>query len=208
MVTPTPQAEFDRPVSLDRLSDDPALFQDEANDGERLAIAERLQIKAVDRLSYSFEVMLADKDKSIAVAGAIDATVTLLCSVTLEPFQHVVQDPVALRMALPGRVDTSRDAIPHEELELDEAEALFPEVIEGNSVNLGEMAVEALSLALPDYPRAPGATLPPGVMREEDAAGHSDVSSNGDAGKGDTHRPFAKLAVLKDYQRKRQEEGE
>jgi Uncharacterized ACR, COG1399. len=118
---------------------------------------------------------------------------------SLENFEHEISEDVSLDLTLPGHADQSREAIPHEELELDEAEALFPEVIDGNQINLGEMAVEALSLALPEYPRAPNATLPEGVQSEE--------AAENQANEEDTHRPFAKLAVLKDYQKKQQDEG-
>ena len=198
MVTNPPKAEFDRPITLDRLSEEPSPFTDQAKEPERQAIAERLGIEALNTLAYDLEASLVDKNKTVSVTGTVTGEVTLMCSLTLEPFAHNVREEVALRFALPGTVDQSRNAIPHEELELDEAEALFPEVIEGNQVNLGEIAVEALSLALPEYPRAPVAEMPPGM---------SDEDADDETAKPDTHRPFAKLAVLKDYQRNRQEGG-
>ena len=198
MVTTAPKPEFDRPLMLDRITTDAVVYQDQAKDDECMAVAVRLGVVGLRNLGYDLTVMLVHKDTTVSVTGKVEALVTLECSITLEEFDHSVTEDVALELTMPGQGARDREAVPHEELELDEAEALFPEVIDGNEINLGEIAVEALSLALPEYPRAPNATLPDGVQDEETAEKSAE--------KADTHRPFAKLAVLKDYQKNRQEQ--
>lgn len=199
MVAAAPQAEFDRPLRLDRITTEETGYRDVASDDERVAVARRLDIPVVDALGYDLTVSLAHKETTVAIRGLVTATVTLECSISLERFAMELSEDVRLDLTLPGSVDRGRAAVPHEELELDEAEILFPEVLEGSVINLGEVAVEALSLALPKYPRAPNAALPDGVTAED--AAETLAQEN------DSHRPFAKLAVLKDYQKKSSDSG-
>ena len=64
----------------------------------------------------------------------------------------------------------------------DEAEPLRSEI------DLGEILVEALSLGLPDYPRADGAALEQAVFTEPGLTPMTDQDT----------KPFASLAALKD----------
>ena len=109
--------------------------------------------------------------------GRLDALVVQECVVTLEPVETRVEEPVE-RLYVAGLDEPGTG-----EVEMpDEAREPLPAAID-----LMAVAAEALALALPPYPRAPGAELgeavfaEPGVepMTEEDA------------------RPFAGLAALR-----------
>lgn len=109
----------------------------------------------------------------------LTAKVVQPCSVTLEPVPATLEEDVVRHFIADW---TEPDA---EEIEMseDDTSEPLPEVID-----LGDVAMEALSLALPLYPRAAGAELgqvsvaPPGAepIREDDL------------------KPFAGLAALKD----------
>jgi uncharacterized metal-binding protein YceD (DUF177 family) len=193
MVMPKPNLEFDRPVSLEQIERRKTDWHEVANADECVAIAKRLKISAVDKLTVTASCSLYDKDRYVRVLGQAEASVKLTCGLSLEDFTLAVIEPFDVRLAVAGAVSPARDIIPHEELDVDEAAGLFPDFTDGQYVNLGEIAVEALSLAIPEFPRAPDAALPPGVIDEE--------TGQKLAEKEDTHRPFAKLAILKDHKR-------
>ncbi len=109
--------------------------------------------------------------------GQLGATVVQSCVVTLEPVQTRI-DVKVTRRYLPG-LEPLADGIelgPEDDLEIEE----LPEVLD-----LGALAAEELALALPDYPRAPGAVLPTEAHVDDP---EEDAREN----------PFAVLEALKD----------
>ena len=96
------------------------------------------------------------------------------CVVSLDPVTTRIEQDVA-RTWLPAAAAGVEELIvdPDED---DEADPL------GERIDLGLVATEALALALPPYPRKPGARLEP-------LAGD---------GPDDTAKPFASLAALRD----------
>jgi len=85
--------------------------------------------------------------------ATLGATVVQPCIVTLEPVTTRIDEPVHRRF-LPAAEAAGTDD--------DEIEPL------GDRVDLGLIATEALALALPDYPRKPGAVLPDEVTDDDD----------------------------------------
>ena len=189
MVVQQPQPEFDYSVSLEQIGEREFAVSANADAASREAVARRLEIPSVESLSFSARCKLIDRQRFLRITGQMHARVQVNCVVTLEPFEIELDEPLDLRFAVSRDLVKPGDVAPHEELELSEAEALLPEYVEDGRVNLGGLAVEALSLALPDYPRKPGVQLPPEVVAEEAA---DNVESL------DSYRPFAKLAALKD----------
>lgn len=193
MVKPQQTPEFDRSIPLDRLDDEALSITEAASADELAAIATRFGVPSVESLSIEADLKLLDKGRYVAVKGTASAQVKLTCVVTLEEFDQPFEEAIDLRLAVPGRLKNDREAVPHEELSLEEAEELFPEYLDDGRINLGEIAVEAISLGLPDHPRKPDAELPDGVSGEGD--------ESGDEPPPGTHRPFEKLAVLKDHRK-------
>lgn len=144
----------------------------------RAALAEYLGI--TDILALRFQGMISPTGKRDFVLEAeLSATVEQACSISLAPVVTELSDKVHVRylaeMAYP-------DA---EEAEMPEDDSSEPL---GEVIDAGHVAVEALALSLPLYPRAEGAELAevsftaPGLAPIRDA----DL------------RPFAGLAALKD----------
>ena len=98
------------------------------------------------------------------------------CVVTLAPVTTAIAEDIR-RVYSPHAATPEGDEI---EMPDDEIEPLGP------VIDPGEGLVEELSLALPLYPRAPGAALPGDPL-----AGDADAATA-----GDTRRPFAGLAAL------------
>jgi uncharacterized metal-binding protein YceD (DUF177 family) len=143
-------AEFSRPLSLDGLPPQGVCVQLDAGPEERSALAARFELVAIESLAGELHVAPVQDAASFLVTGRLSADVVQSCVVTLEP--------------VPGRIEVAFDrlfsrAIPAEaagEVEID-AEALTPEPLIGDRLDLGEILAEELALALEPYPRAPDA---------------------------------------------------
>lgn len=150
-----------------------ALDTDEAT---RAAIAKRLGLIALDRFVVEAEVFAVAG--GIAARGSITAEVVQACAATDLPVPTHIADPFDLRFLR----DIGADASEEEEVEIsaDDCDVL---PLEGDRVDIGEAAVQTLSLALEPFPRHPDADrilAEKGVLTEEQAG------------------PFGALAQLRD----------
>lgn len=144
----------------------------------RAAVAGALGLLDLPALRLTGELRPLGR-RDVELQARLTARAVQPCSVTLAPVPADVDEPVRRRY-LADWAEPEGDEI---EMPEDDTAGPLPDVID-----LGEVAVEALALALPLYPRAEGVDLgeavfgPPGVapMRDEDL------------------RPFAGLAGLKD----------
>lgn len=138
---------------------------------ERAAIAADLGLSALPALRFRGKLR-AIETGAWELTGTLDARVVQPCVVTLAPVETALSEQV-------HRVYSPHVAVP----ESDEAEMPDADLEPlGQSIDVGAVLVESLALALPEYPRAPGATLDEPVADERDA--------------DETRRPFAGLAQL------------
>ena len=144
----------------------------------RAAIAQALGLLDLPRLRMKGEVRPSGA-RDFVLEAHLDAVVVQPCSVTLAPVRSTLSEPV-LRRYLADWVDPDGDEA---EMPEDDSTEALPEVID-----LGAVAVEALVLALPLYPRAGGAEFTGVVATPEGAAPIVDADL----------KPFAGLAALKD----------
>jgi uncharacterized metal-binding protein YceD (DUF177 family) len=154
----------------------PTRFDHEAGPEERKALARALGLLALRRLRLTGEIIPASRDEVVLNAQLL-AEADQPCVVTLVPVRAKIDEPVRRRFVadLPDPQG--------EEVEIPEDDSLepMPEVID-----LAEVAAEALALALPLYPRAPGAELQPTLAAPEGVAPLTDAAL----------KPFAGLAAL------------
>lgn len=156
----------------------PTRFKLEPNVQTRAEMATALGLLELPAFRLVGEITPTGKH-DFTLTAHLTAKVVQPCSVTLEPVPATLEEDVVRHFIADW---TEPDA---EEIEMseDDTSEPLPEVID-----LGDVAMEALSLALPLYPRAAGAELgqvsvaPPGAepIREDDL------------------KPFAGLAALKD----------
>ena len=145
---------------------------------ERGTIARALEINALRKLRFAARLApLGSEDW--ALTGDLGATVVQDCVVTLEPVTTRIEEPVERRY-FAGMVwpDSGEDEMPE-----DVAAEPLP-----NSIDLAAIMVEALSLALPAYPRASGAEIGETAFTEPGKAPLRDEDL----------KPFAGLAALRD----------
>jgi uncharacterized metal-binding protein YceD (DUF177 family) len=154
----------------------PTRFDHEAGAEERKALAADLGLLSLRRLRLSGEIAPAGRDEMVLTAR-LEAEADQPCVVTLAPVRAMIDEPVRRRFVA-GLSTPDGDEV---EMPEDDSTEPMPEVID-----LAEVAAEALALALPLYPRAPGAELGTMIHAPEGVAPLTDSDL----------KPFAGLAAL------------
>jgi uncharacterized metal-binding protein YceD (DUF177 family) len=143
----------------------PTRFDFRPDAAQRDALALVLGISAISALRFKGELRPLGRS-DLVLEAQLEATVVQPCVVSLVPVTTKINEPVLRRYL--------RDfALPAE----DEAEMPEDDTSEPlpDSIDPGAVMTEALALALPDYPRAPGAVhgdvavAPPGAVPLRDA---------------------------------------
>lgn len=171
--------EFSRPFSADQAGSRVVTRDIEATPAECAALAERLDLIALDSLSASLRVR-RQPDGLIRVDGRLAADVVQSCVVTLAP--------VASRCTAAFSMRFGAGAMPEalHEIEVDSVGEDDPEPIVDGHIDLGEAVVQQLAVSLDPYPRVPGATLPAELA--DGAADEAEVTRE---------NPFAGLSRLR-----------
>jgi hypothetical protein len=147
-----------RPTVVARIGMTPMHVTVTATEAERAAITARLGIVAVLGLECRFALRRRedrpdDKARGMVVGeGVLRATVVQDCVVTLDPFEETLTENFRVHFVRAGTEIEDIDPESDDELPY-----------EGESIDLGEAAVEQLALVLDPYPRKPGAELPQGL---------------------------------------------
>lgn len=139
-------------------------------------VAALLGISSVKGLQFRGEILPAGR-RDFELRGRLTATIVQPCAVTLAPVTTRIDETVTRRYLADYRMPEGDEV----EVPEDDSEPL-PEVIDA-----GAVAVEALALALPLYPRAEGAALPEATFGPPGTAPLTDEAL----------RPFAGLADLR-----------
>ena len=144
----------------------------------RARIARDLDLSALRKLRLSGR-LVPEGARDWRLEATLGATVVQPCVVTAEPVSTRIDEPV-LRRYLAEMEEPEGDEI--EMPEDDTAEPLPA------TLDLWEVMVEALALALPPYPRLEGAALPQAVFAPPGTAPLTDEDA----------KPLAGLAALRD----------
>ena len=144
----------------------------------RAALAQDLGLIALHALRFVGEARPQGR-ADIALDARLSAQAVQACVVTLAPVPCTLDVPVR-RLYVADWADPDGDEV---EMPEDDTREPMPEAID-----LADVMAEALALALPDYPRAPGAELGEAVFT---APGVEPL-------RDEALKPFAGLAALKD----------
>lgn len=169
---------FDAVVRIDKLPAGGRSLSVEANEIERAAIAQAMDILSVEQFFATLTIV--PMRGGLRAQGQLRASVTQASVVSFEPVPETVFEEID-RVFLPAQGEAQSPA-PGAEIYIDLENDDFPDHIDGPEVDLSALLLETLALALDPYPRRPGESL--------DTLGVSvnDVEES----------PFAKLARLKD----------
>jgi uncharacterized metal-binding protein YceD (DUF177 family) len=140
--------EFSRRVELHRLGRGVASYALRASPDERLALARRFDLLALDRLEAEIELQRVG-ERLIRLEGSLSAELAQACVVSLEPVPSSLSERFTMLFG-PGQ--------PQETVQV-ELEGDFIDPIDGDAIDIGEAVSQQLALLLDPYPRAPGARL-------------------------------------------------
>lgn len=172
------EQEFPRPAAADEIGVDAVEVEIEATAAELAALVGRFDLVSLDRLAASLTLKRDDRTGLIGIDGRMSAAGSQRCVVSLEPVAFELDEPVFCRF--------EDDAAAETEVELDIDAEDPPEAVESNRIDLGELVVQQLAVALDPYPRAAGVEIP--------ADGMSYGQKEGEAAE---NHPFAALRRLK-----------
>lgn len=154
----------------------PTRFHWRPDAATRKALARDLDLIAVESLSLQGEITPEGR-ADFRMEAMLEARVTQACVITLAPVPGVIREPVLRRFLSEWKDPEGEEA----EMPEDDSAEPMPEVID-----LAVIGEEALSLALPPYPRAAGAELGESLHSESGTTPLRDEDL----------RPFAGLASL------------
>lgn len=144
-----------------------------ADEPTRMRIVEALDIEGLEGLEAVVE--FGSWLDGAVVDGTIRAVAIRRCGVSLELFPEPIDEPFRITLVPEGSPHAPR---PEPEVEIDLEADDPPEVVVGDSVDLGRLVVEGLALALDPFPRKPGVVFEPPPTEAPES-------------------PFAALAALK-----------
>ncbi|MBP2298011.1 YceD family protein [Azospirillum picis] len=181
-----PAPEFSRVVNADTVRRAEVTETIEATEGERRALAERLELEAIGRLAATVRLRAVRGGTMIRVSGKLEADVVQTCVVTLEPVPAHVTETFEALFAPETMVEDQGLEIDFDPSLSDED---IPEPMENNRIDIGELTAQHLSLALDPYPHAEGVEFTgydEGTEEEEEAPAEPEKPN-----------PFAVLQQLK-----------
>lgn len=152
---------------------------------ERAAVAAELGILGIKKLRFAGTLAPQGK-RDWRLEAALGATVVQECVVTLDPVTSRIDEDV-VRSYLSDLPEVTAGEI---EMPEDDTQEPLPDTLD-----LAEVMIEALSLALPPYPRSEGASLGEAVFAESGVVPMRDEDT----------KPFAGLAALRESIEKKDE---
>ena len=153
--------EFSRPERLDTIGERERIVEIAATEDERAALAKRFALLSITRLDARLGIKRTDS--GIVVKGRVTGAAVQACSVTDEPLDTQIDEPVALLFV--DQLVSEGD-----EVELSD-DALDTVAIKGGTIDLGEAAADTLALAIDPFPRGPNAAAAlaaAGVISEDE----------------------------------------
>lgn len=156
-------------------------FTHVANAEECRLVAARLELVALTSLAFSGRLEHGPRTGVLILRGRLEADATQRCVVTLEPVPAHLDVEIERYFVLGPEAEVEEILISPDDEE--------PEPLDGSWLDLGEIAVEELALALDPYPRAADADAELEAQR---------VALQGEAGTEAARSAFAALAALRD----------
>ncbi|MEZ5864911.1 MAG: DUF177 domain-containing protein [Geminicoccaceae bacterium] len=174
--------EFSRLMMLGELPErDGRPFAIAADPEECRRVALRLELVALTSLTFGGRLEHGPRPGVLILRGRLEADATQRCVVTLEPVAAHLDVEIERYFVLGPEAAVEEILISPDDEE--------PEPLDGSWLDLGEIAVEELALALDPYPRAADADARLEAQR---------AAMGGDAGTDAAGSAFAALAALRD----------
>ncbi|TDQ80934.1 uncharacterized protein DUF177 involved in 23S rRNA accumulation [Dongia mobilis] len=177
--------EFTALIDVASIGPRPVRRQIATTPADRAAIAQSLGLLALNALTAELSLRRTPAGQ-IELTGELQAEVEQACVVTLEPVAASISESFRMRFA----EDAAEPDLA--EIDLDFEAADPPDPIVGGTIDLGQVVVEHLALALDPYPRKPDAALSKEFEPKPDELPEAAPKAKPDK----THRPFSGLDKL------------
>jgi uncharacterized metal-binding protein YceD (DUF177 family) len=149
-MTMSEKGELHRPVDMGGLLDSGRIVDITASADECAAIARRLGLVALRDFHVAGRLDVVTRGRVSSFDARLKAVVTQTCIVTLDPVEAVIDEVIEVRLL------SQSETRAQQELDIDIEEDDI-EITETGIVDLGDIAVQYLALALDPYPRSAGA---------------------------------------------------
>ena len=159
--------EFSRLVALAQLGTEPFRQDISASETERAALARRFDLVALDRLCATVELVRRGRDR-FALHAAFDAEFVQNCVVTLDPVEGAASGEFTLIYGPPEAEEEIGGSV--------EDDVAFEPIV-GTAIDVGEAVSQEVALALPLFPRVPGASVEAEMPPADDAGTFAAVLS-------------------------------
>jgi uncharacterized metal-binding protein YceD (DUF177 family) len=163
----TDPPEFSRLVPLARIGTEPFRQQITATEAERAALARRFGLPTLNRLHATVELARRGREMFL-LRAAFAAEFVQNCVVSLDPVGGSVSEQFELLYGPPEMEEEAGGNV--------EDEIAFEPIV-GNAIDVGEAVAQQFSLALPPFPRSPGATLDAAATPADEAGPFAAVLS-------------------------------
>jgi hypothetical protein len=156
-----PNREFSFAVNADDIASTPVSFSFSPNESERAAIAKRLDVLSLTRAEAKIECT-RESGHIIHVRGEFSADITQECVVTLDPIQSTIGDEFESWFSDKDHIASFKKAQIEAKAKKEFIETPMleehedPEPLENGKIDVGELFVQFLSLAVNPYPQKPG----------------------------------------------------
>ncbi len=175
----TSPSDMSLSVPLSAVTDKPMHVQIAASAEDLNSLTSRFDLLEAKSVTAKLVVNVSSREKGILIEGHIRADIVQRCVATLDPVPDLIDETFDLLLV----DEETAEAWDEQELYL-EADHKDYDAFEGDSIPLGEIVAQTLSILMDDYPRAEGVEIavPDGV----------------DVNAPDRENPFDVLKTLKE----------
>ena len=148
---------FSHPVRPSALGPEDVRFELEADPGVRATLARLFGLVDVAAFRAVIRLKWVRGGRILRLSGRLHAEIVQTCVITLEPVENTIEESFEILFKT-----RSADAEPDSAALEGEADAMAAaEPLDGDSVDIAEVAAGELALAIDPYPRKTGASLEP-----------------------------------------------
>ena len=175
---------FTQVINVERLGREAIRFKVSASEADLQALAQQLNILAVEDLEAAGSLQRQPKSGLIDLVATVRAIVVQACVVTLEPVPQEIEE----RIEVAYTFDAGDLAVEEAEYLIGSDELDAPELIVNNEIDVAAMISEHVALALDPYPRSEAGRA---EQRET-----GDLEQELDEEAQEVYKPFANLRDL------------
>ena len=174
---------FDQSIDIRQLPKGGKVISLVAGDDECRALEDRLQLRCVDNVAADLTLSSLGSRAGVQLTGSLRADIVQACVVTLEDVADHIEEELAVRFVedVHAASNTTDDIDPEED---------DIEHFSGDFIEISEVVVQYLALAIDPYPRAESVQESPESVYSSGSGANWDVEEK--------PHPFAELKKLKD----------